>query len=177
MSPKRPSLMDKDKFVRMLATDCAEKIFSIMENSKSFRFDAKDRAFVEECHNLARARYIEIKLEKEQLDNPSPLEIDLWLCLISYELMRREETGRNGLSTYTRRNIVKHGVKKAVEISVIRGKFTYGKSYLIENDLPEHSFEKVVLKYAEQFDQKVVEKAVKSIEYYSEQKRQIFDAQ
>jgi hypothetical protein len=169
--------MDKDKFVRMLAKECADTIFTVMENSKSYIHDPQQRAIVEERYHLARARYIEIKLDAEGLEDPSPLETDLWKCLISYELMRREETKRNRLSTYTRRNIKTHGIKKAVEISVLRGKFTYGKTYLVENDLPEYSFEKVVLKYSELFDEKVVEKAKESIEYYSDKKRKIFDVQ
>jgi hypothetical protein len=59
-----------------------------------------------------------------------------------------------------------------------RGRLTLGKTYLIDNDLPEYSFERIILKHSESFqDKKVIEKAKASLEYYSNKKRKIFDAQ
>jgi hypothetical protein len=178
MTEKSPKLMDKNKFDRMLATNCADKIFTSMKNCKSYLHDPSQRATVEERYSLARSRYIELKLADEEFDHSNSLEADLWRCLIEYELMRREEKGRKFRSTRTRNAIRNEGIVQAVASSVRRGRLTVGKTYLIDNDLPEYSFERIILKHAEFFeDEKVVEKAAISVEYYSDNKQKIFDAQ
>jgi hypothetical protein len=161
--------MDKAKFTSMLESEDAEKVFNVMANCKSYFEDTQLRGAAEDRYSLATARYVQIKLSKENFDASDPLEADLWKCLIEYELMRREETGRKSLSTYTRRNIVQHGIIKAVEISVIRGKFTYGKNYLINKDRPSFSFESVVLKHPDRFqNENVIKKAKESMTLYSD---------
>lgn len=178
MTAKSPKLMDKDKFDRMLATNCADKIFTSMKNCRNYLHDPSQRASVEELYGLARVKYIELKLAEEEFDRSNSLEADLWRCLIEYELMRREEKGRKFRSTRTRNAIRNEGIIQAVATSVGRGRLTAGKTYLIDNDLPEYSFERIILKHSESFqDKKVIEKAKASLEYYSNKKRKIFDAQ
>lgn len=178
MTLKSPNLMDKDKFIRMLADNRPDKIFTCMKNCRSYLHSPQQEATVEERYNLDRERYIELKLAEEEFDRSNPLVADLWRCLIEYELMRREETGRKFRSTRTRSAIRNEGIVQAVATSVLRGRLTLGKTYLVDHDLPEYSFEKIILKHKNHFkDEKVANKAKKSLEYYSHKKRTAFDAQ
>lgn len=178
MSFKRPSLMEKPKFERLLANKDVEDIFRVMKNCRNYFLCPDDSAVAQERYNLAKARYVDLKLEQEDFDRSSAVEADLWRCLIEYELMRREETGRRFCSTRTRNAIRNDGILKAVAASVRRGRLTLGKTFLIDNDLPEYSFEKIILKHADFFDdERVIDKAKKSLEYYSNNRRKIIDAQ
>ncbi len=168
MTSKRPALMDKEKFDSMLETDNTDKIFTSMKNCKSFLYDPAQRTIVNERYKSARERYIELKLAAEEYDRSNQLEADLWRCLIEYELIRREEKGRKFCSTRTRNAIRNDGIIQAVATSVRRGRLTVGKAYLIDNDLPEYSFERIILKHEAFFEgKKVIEKAKISLEYYS----------
>jgi hypothetical protein len=172
MTSKRPALMDKEKFNSMLETGIPDKIFTCMKNCKSYLHDPAQRATVDERYKSARERYIELKLAVEEYDRSNQIEADLWRCLIEYELMRREEKGRKFCSTRTRNAIHNVGIIQAVAKSVRRGRLTVGKTYLIDNDLPDYSFERIILKHEDFFeDKKVIEKAKMSLEYYSGNKR------
>jgi hypothetical protein len=168
MTSRIPFLMTEENFARMLENISPDEIFLVMGHAIRLMNMSADSSLFEERYNRAKERYIELKLSEEDFDYTNNLEYDLWRCLIEYELVRRYQKERKFRSNYMRKSIKNKGIVDAVSKAVKRGRLTIGKTYLIDNNLPEYSFEKIVLKHQEMFeDNSVVEKAQETLkEYY-----------
>ena len=113
--------------------------------------------FANKCTDLAReARRRAIELRALTHDNTSMVETELWKALYAYEEILTKKNHRRTLAGRTRQMITRYGIIGTAERAVNRKIEAMGYKVLVEMGMQDLTFESVITKFPESFNQDIV---------------------
>ncbi len=124
-----------------------QKLRTIMENARTQKNEAAYRA--------AFKRLCEV----QGMNYEDPLHQDFYKVLAAYEQLLSEKNQRNQPASRTRQKLARHSVEKCLADWALSTQPTQGFDMLIANGMADLTAEYLVVKYAERFEQKVIEAA------------------
>ena len=135
------------KMIEFVANcDDAEKLRNIAKNAQA---GGAGRLFAEAKRRL----YAVLPAEK-----PGTLQYDVWRSIFALEDALKSERGKTVLLSRTRQKIKAHGEHKCVA-DLVTGKPSDGFEMLRERDMLDLSFEAVALRFADEFEDSVLDAA------------------
>lgn len=135
--------MKPDTIAKMTDPD---KLRTLMDNAERL---GRDDVYMDAFRRLS---------ELEGLELSDPMDRDFYRVLNAYEQLLTEKNGRTTKANRTRQKLRRKGVEQCL-IDRATGAGTGGFDLLVEKGLPELTAENVVIKYADRFDDDVVQAA------------------
>lgn len=135
---------------------------TFIRNAKRLIESGRNTATVQKILDAAEDKYWRLSASA----HGAGMEVDkaLWTALTDYEALRSELSGRRFQSSYLRRKISRTDIVTSVSDAVLKGSKTVGLKSLTALDRIDGSFEEVVLKFSDSFDQKVVDAAKSTLQ-------------
>lgn len=124
----------------------AGKLRSFMANVKEKRPDLYEKAF----RQLA-------KVEGKNVDDP--IEVEFWKAVAALEQIYLEESGRRKRASRIRAKVEKDGVRETLAYLALKKEASDGFVYLAEAGLAELTAEHIIVRFAGEFSDLVVEAA------------------
>lgn len=128
-------------------TSDVEKLRAFAENAKRLGSDrVENAAFSRLCEVTPKAK-------------PGTIEHDVWRSITALEEMLRSERGKTTLLSRTRQKISRDGEVKTAADLTLKPDASKGFHDLLDRGFPELTFECVVLRHHEKFDNNVLDAA------------------
>ena len=131
------------------------------ERLRAFMKNAENKGVLE-LYEQARSRLFEIQASTE-CETVGTVEHEVWESIHALEYVRTKEAGKTIRLSRTRQAIGRKGVRQAL-VDIVRKKGpSEGFDMLRDRNMLKHSFEAIVLRHLEDFDDSVTEAAHKRL--------------
>lgn len=122
-------------------------------------------SFAEICTDLAKiARRRAIELRAINLGKMSEVETELWKALYAYEEILSKNNKRRTPASRARQMIKRYGIIETAERAVNRKIEAMGYRILVDMGLQDLTFEAVIVRFPEAFNQQIVKLAQSRLE-------------
>lgn len=113
-----------------------------------------------DLYQVAFRRYCELS----GLDGSADVLRDVWKAISAFELLMTERNGKTTRAARTRQKLNRDGPIKLVADLALRPTPSDGFITLIENGMPDLTFEYIAIRYPKQFGDEVIAAAKKRLE-------------